>query len=222
MDIDSFVAASHWAEKSLELLYLAELRVADGNQHDAKECLKCIGAFFLTYGQVLQECKDEQASVAEGQICMHGPSGVTYYSSIHDALLTIWGRVYWLSYQPELVVPDHLCEYLSITNQSQLRAGLIRERAKLVARYGSTIVNESPIQTVSAVPGKKPKAKSGRKSTAERDAQIKKEYYDGLEQRTWENQSDYLRQRHAARWKRSSSNAKAWLSTLLNRVGSVN
>jgi hypothetical protein len=60
--------------------------------------------------------------------------------------------------------------------------------------------------------------KPGRKSKPEYDAKILKVYEQGLEDRLWDGQTDYLRKRHKTRVDEDLNRAKAWLSTLLKRA----
>lgn len=64
------------------------------------------------------------------------------------------------------------------------------------------------------------KRKMGRKTTAERDAEIAEEFAQGKRDEEWVGQAEYLRQRHPVRWKKNRRAASAWLSTLLKRAQS--
>lgn len=67
-------------------------------------------------------------------------------------------------------------------------------------------------------PAVKAKRKPGRKSNAARDGKIAREYRDGLNNREWVGQADYLRNRHPKRVREGERAARAWLSALLKRV----
>jgi len=67
--------------------------------------------------------------------------------------------------------------------------------------------------------GKQPATnKRGRKGNPEEDKEICNEYNNGLENREWSGQVDYLQKKHLKRWTKSKNNAKSWLSQLLGRV----
>jgi hypothetical protein len=91
-----------------------------------------------------------------------------------------------------------------------------RVLAELIEQRKEGTAADSP--TVETTAEKPAKGKPGRKSNAARDAEIAKEYLDGLDNRLWEGQANYLRQKHPDRVRKGIGSAKAWLSTLLRRV----
>lgn len=132
MNIDQFTVASKAAEDSLGFISTAETRAANGDQTGAVLCLNAVKAVALVYTTPIREADPELAAIAEGQVSRHGPNGPIYYSSIHEAVTALWAVLIAL-YSQNKIVPADLCDSLGV-NISQLRVGLVRERAKLLSQ----------------------------------------------------------------------------------------
>lgn len=132
-EFESFEAASKAAEESLDLLCTVESLAEKGDQVGAKKCLGAFEAYELLHLDVVRGLSDKLAAVAEGQVCRRSSSGRSfYYSSVHEAVVSLWGMATDLSAHPDFVIPADFRDWIGI-NTSQLRAGLLRERAKLLA-----------------------------------------------------------------------------------------
>lgn len=95
---------------------------------------------------------------------------------------------------------------------AELQEGIRRESAKLLAAANVAVDPAANIE-----PRTKAKVKPGRKSNPIEDARIVIEYQEGLEEGRWKDGADYLRQQHAARWKKDAGNAKSWFTQLKKR-----
>jgi hypothetical protein len=116
-----------------------------------------------------------------------------------------------------------LLQHGSRTLLTQHGLAAVAWRRLLVASQGAPL-NRVGIGPLSFVPPvlkgeqPKPKGKPGPKSTADRDIKIATEYSDGLNNGQWKSQAEYLRKKHARRWKQNQNNAKSWLSQTLKRA----
>jgi hypothetical protein len=121
MSIDPlFAVASRVAEESLDWL-------ASANDSGTA----AIAAIVLEteLPEALRRTRDALARVAEGSIVSHGPGGPHYYASAHEAVESLWTMVALL--HATGAVPADVPESLGV-NISALRAGIHRERAKLL------------------------------------------------------------------------------------------
>jgi len=88
-----FLTASKAAEESLEFLTVTKTLLDEGNLDGAHRCLKAVAALPQSgLGNVLYEMQNSLANVAQGVIAHHGPNGTLYYTSAHEAVLTLGGN----------------------------------------------------------------------------------------------------------------------------------
>src|SRR5262245_1804220 len=129
MDLSKFLAASAAAEQTLDFLTTADKALANARVIDAKACLQAAGIAARHFGPNLDACRDEIASVAEGKIVRNPVNGpAQHHSSHHEVVGSIWSILQHTPTGAHLR-PGFL-DRLGV-DCSAVRAGLIRERAKL-------------------------------------------------------------------------------------------
>jgi hypothetical protein len=211
-ELAEFKDASEAAQRFLDWFTMAETCAKEGRFGEAMEFLKGFGALTLT--DVSNVIVSRAAETARHGDCTVLPSvrdghPPFHYASAHAA----WDRLSSLCFTFTQVERDPadctaLVErYAGVA--SGIRAGMVRERAKVLAEARPAVATKTPARE-----------KRGPKGTAERDAAIAKEFYDGhnADPPLWRSQVEYLKARHKTRWKKNARNAKSWLSQLLDRT----
>lgn len=163
-----FRTASEAAEQSLEFLVCADMLLAQRKPNEARKCLEGVAVLAMSeLSNVIRQMGEDLAGVAgDMPIRRHGPVEPYYYASAHEAVTSVWTRVDYIL-AADVPLPEHtLLDWLGV-NPSALRAGLVRERARLLGQ-------ESPRDKRGNFPvGKK------RSTNNKRDAFIYKEMKAG-------------------------------------------
>lgn len=119
----TFLSVSAAAERSLEFLDFAAWLAGEGRGDDALDALRAIAVLVKVGAREVVEAKrDDLARVADGNYGWH--------ASAHEATAQMWVLVSLLINQIDYRVSPDLLEQLHI-DTGQLRAGIVRERARL-------------------------------------------------------------------------------------------